>query len=233
MARIDGLGQVQVEAGFRRAAAGPPRGRSPSAQSDASGAGPGSRRRDRATAYPSMPPARPMSQMATSGRKRHRASSRPACPVAATATSWPCSVSGMRMLSAASGLSSTTSTRRGWLCGAASARFYARRRGLRLQRQTEGEATAAARSRALGTHVAAVQFDQALDQRQTDAQAAAATVQALVRLTERLEDARQHLSIQADPGVADGEDGHRSVGCLGQLDRDRAVGVRELDRVGQ
>ena len=63
-----------------------------------------------------------------------------------------------------------------------------------------------------------VQLDQAFDQRQPQAQAAAAARDALVALDEGVEDAGEHLRGNADAGVTDG---HARLARRGQRDRHR------------
>ena len=62
-------------------------------------------------------------------------------------------------------------------------------------------------SLAAAPHLAAVQLDQPLHQRQPEPQPAAAAVERPVGLGERLEEPRQHLRRDARAGVAHAHDG--------------------------
>ena len=64
-------------------------------------------------------------------------------------------------------------------------------------RQLDGEGRALLRARALRAHVAAVELDQVLDERQTHAEPAVRARGRAIRLTEALEQVRQGLA--ADP----------------------------------
>ena len=76
-----------------------------------------------------------------------------------------------------------------------------------------------------------MQFDEALDQRQAQSKTAARPVEGGVGLGEGLEDARDHLPAQADPGVPDGNHGH--VLLSGQGHRSVAAPFAELGCVVQ
>ena len=78
---------------------------------------------------------------------------------------------------------------------------------------------------------AAVQLDQAMDERQADPQAALRPIQRLVRLDEEFEDVLLHLGRDPDARVADPQDG--PVVLPGQADRDPAPRLGVLRGVVQ
>ena len=75
------------------------------------------------------------------------------------------------------------------------------------RRKAHHELAAEAQPIAVRGDRAAVHFDDALDERQPDAEAAARSAAGAIGLAEHVEHARQHLRMNADAGVADAHDG--------------------------
>ena len=162
-------------------------------------------------------PGRPTSSTTTSGRHdstRCTAS----MPLCATLTVWPSVCSSIARLSAASTLSSTTSTR----TGNSAHRRPLRRRGATARlgaRRTAGSRIAntlplAERRRSRADTWPWCSSTIFLHQRQADAEPAARALERPVGLHERLEDARQQVGGNARAGVAH-VDHHVAVGRLG------------------
>ena len=79
-------------------------------------------------------------------------------------------------------------------------------------------------------HAAAVQFGEAPHQRQPDAEAAAGTVDGVVRLHEQIEDLRQHVGRNADALV--GNTQHGVIPLAPYEDAHDSLAARELERIG-
>jgi hypothetical protein len=88
-------------------------------------------------------------------------------------------------------------------------------------RQVHFEAAAGTQPRAVRADAAAVQFHQALRQRQADAQAALGALQRRLLLREHREHVLQRLRAHADAGVRDAE--HDLVAGAGHLHRHAAT----------
>jgi hypothetical protein len=82
---------------------------------------------------------------------------------------------------------------------------HRRRAGGRRRRQSDNELAPLSETVAQGPHGAAVQLHQTLDQRQSDAEAAAGAFLGTLGLNERLEDPRQELGSDPRSGVFDAE----------------------------
>ena len=83
--------------------------------------------------------------------------------------------------------------------------------GAAVSREAERERRAAAgASRSRDGDRAAVRLDEALHERQPEAEAAAAPIERAVGLRERLEDAGEHLRRDAHAGIRDGDRRHTS-----------------------
>ena len=93
----------------------------------------------------------------------------------------------------------------------------------RRQRHAEGGAFAGAG--AFGRHAPLVQLDQALHQREADAETALRAVEAALALHEELEDARQELGLDAAAVVLDGNRRQALARGRGQADAARLRGV--------
>ena len=76
-----------------------------------------------------------------------------------------------------------------------------------VERQAHDELRALAEPVAVGADLAAVQLDEALEERQPEPQAPAAPIEGRVRLHEGLEEPREHLRRHADARVRDADDG--------------------------
>ena len=99
------------------------------------------------------------------------------------------------------------------------------------ERQTDDELAALSRAVAARRDGAAVALDQVAHDRQSDAKPALRSVERLPFLDEQIEDARQHLRRDADPGVAHGQ--HDVVVDARRANGHHAVRRRVLGRVGQ
>src|SRR5262245_3650052 len=102
-------------------------------------------------------------------------------------------------------------------------------RAFAIDRQANGDAGALPKP-ALDANVAAVQRQQALDDRNAEPGAVMAAVVGRARLEERIADARQVLGVDTDARVGNG---HRDAAALvARAHRHLAAGIGELDGVG-
>ena len=92
-------------------------------------------------------------------------------------------------------------------------------------RQADDELAAHAVTVAPGLDGAAVHLDQALDQREADAQAALRPFERPIYLGKHLEDPRQHVGRDADAGIAHAHHGVASLALDGERDLAAALGV--------
>ena len=164
-----------------------------------------------------------MSSRTTSGANTG-ADASASLPSPTVLTSWPPSSSSTVVASAASWLSSTTRMRQpargvgpGFRCsdGAASSPTSLRHGSATRNSEPRPDPALVAVDRAL------VQADQAMHERQADAEAALAAVERALALLEQLEDVGQQLRLDADAVVAHADHGLALAQRQRQLDRRR------------